>query len=97
MKDSGDKPVARKRLLRKAAPAGGKAHLLGMIIQQTDGHKRITKGENFTLLGGNEETHEAITEGVVKTFEDLKLKGRTLETAEPKEISDLLQKNFPKK
>ena len=98
MKDNEHKPLPSRRNRRAAslAPQEGKAHLLGVIFQKTDGHKRITKGEKFTLVGGNQETHEAITEGVVKTFEDLERKGRTLETADPKEIGELLQKNFPK-
>ena len=61
-----------------------------------DGHKRLTKGEDFTLLGGNKETHEAMTESVVKTTEDLKKKGRTIGSAEPEEVIDLLKKNTPK-
>ena len=48
-----------------------KSHLLGLGLD-SDGEKRITQAERFTLVGGTEETHEAMTETVIKTFEDLK-------------------------
>ena len=70
---------------------------MGLALDKnTDGHKRITKGEKFTLLGGSQQSHEAMTESVVKTFETLKRKGRTLESADPREVAELLQKHYPK-
>lgn len=83
-------PVRRKN-------SGKRSHLLGLALDKnSDGHKRITKGEKFTLLGGSEQSHEAMTESVVKTFETLKRKGRTLESADPREVAELLQKHYPK-
>ena len=35
------------------------AHLLGLGLDCTDGHKRITKADKFSILGGSEETHAA--------------------------------------
>ena len=89
MKDKAPKKPAR-------SSRGGKAHLLGLDFQKNDGHKRITKSDKFTLIGGSEKSHEAMTESVVKTFESLKKKGRTLETADPREVAELLQKHYPK-
>ena len=40
-----------------------KAMILGVGLD-TDGHKRITTGENFALVGGTSETHEVMTEKV---------------------------------
>jgi hypothetical protein len=71
------------------------AHLLGVGLDNKDGHKRITAGEQFTLVGGSQETHERMTETVVKTFEDLKHRGKNLRTVEPKELGDILKKNTP--
>ncbi len=73
-----------------------KSHLLGIGLDNQDGHKRLTIAENFTLVGGSEQTHERMTEMVVKTVEDLKRKGKSLEEACPKELSDTLQKNIPR-
>ncbi|NBX01395.1 hypothetical protein EBR11_02545 [bacterium] len=70
-----------------------KNHLLGIGLDQTDNHKRITQGEGFSLVGGSSETHEKMTETVIKTVEDLQRKGRNLQIADPREIADLLRKH----
>ena len=69
-------------------------HLLGIGLDG-DGHKRVTQAEKFSLIGGTEETHELMTETVIKTFEDLKRRGKELEEASPAELSDILRKNMP--
>ncbi len=71
--------------------------LLGVGLDNRDGHKRITRGEKFAIVGGSAETHERMTEGVVKTMEKLQRKGRELEDAEPREIAELLRENLPGK
>ena len=71
--------------------------LLALGLDNRDGHKRITQGEKFAILGGSQETHERMTETIVKTMEDLQHKGQELEETEPHEIADLLRKNLPKK
>ena len=71
------------------------AHLLGVGLDNDDGHKRITQAEEFSIVGGSENTHERMTETVIKTFEDRKSDGKTLSNIEPEQLSDLLQKNCP--
>ena len=71
------------------------AHLFGLGLDCTDGHKRITQAEKFSILGGSENTHDKMTETLFKTFEDLSLKGKSLESASMEEITDLIQKNTP--
>jgi hypothetical protein len=68
----------------------GKALMLGVGLD-SDGHKRITTGENFALVGGTEETHEVMTEKVIKINEKLKLRGKQLETITGKEFDDIAQ------
>jgi len=72
-----------------------RAHLLGFGLDNDDGHKRITQAEEFSIVGGSQDTHERMTETVIKTFEDIKNKGETLRTIEPQHLSDLIQKNSP--
>ncbi len=72
------------------------AGILGVGLDNEDGHKRITTGEKFTLVGGSEETHGRMTEMVVKTFEELKRRDKRLEQCEPQEIADLLAKSRPR-
>lgn len=71
------------------------AILLGVGLDNTDGHKRITSAEKFAIVGGSHETHEKMTETVMKTFEDMDRKGKSLESIEPGELKDLLKKNSP--
>ena len=51
--------------------------MLGVGLD-SDGHKRITQGHNFALVGGSEETHEAMTEKAIKINEKLEAKGKQL-------------------
>jgi hypothetical protein len=78
---------------KKPAP---KAALLGLGLDNQDGHKRITTGEKFAIVGGSEETHERMTETVVKTFEELKQRGKHLEQVEPRELAEILHKSTPR-
>lgn len=45
----------------------------------SDGHKRMTRGENFALVGGSKETHEEMTEKAVKINEELTNRGKRLD------------------
>lgn len=67
--------------------------LLGLGLDAQDRHKRITRGEGFALVGGSAETHEKMTETVIKTAEELGRKGRTIADAHPEELADLLRKH----
>lgn len=78
----------------KKTPA--KSALLGIGLDNEDGHKRITEGEQFKLVGGSEETHENMTETVLKTFEELKRRDRRLETVDPQELAEILNKSTPR-
>ena len=72
------------------------AGLLGLGLDQTDGHKRITTGERCAILGGSEETHGRMTETVVQTFEELKTRGKQLEQVEPTELAEILHRSAPR-
>jgi len=78
---------------KKSKAAKARRHLLGLGLDGADGHRRLTRGEGFTLAGGSEETHERMTEAVVRTTEDLARKGRNLQEADPREVTDLLRKH----
>jgi hypothetical protein len=67
-----------------------KTMMLGVGLD-TDGHKRITTGDNFALVGGTEETHEAMTEKVIKINERLKSRGKELETISGQEFDDIAE------
>lgn len=65
-----------------------KALILGVGLD-TDGCRRITTGPNFALVGGTEETHEAMTEKARKINEQLKKRGKQLEDVSAKEFADI--------
>ena len=68
----------------------GKAILLGIGLD-SDGHKRVTAGTNFALVGGKQETHEEMTEKVIKINEKLAAKGKQLEEVSSEEFDDIAQ------
>ena len=65
-----------------------KAVLLGVGLD-SDGHKRVTTGPNFALVGGSQETHEVMTEKVIKINEKLAARGKQLENVSPEEFEDI--------
>ncbi len=62
--------------------------MLGLGLD-SDGHKRVTSGPNFLLMGGSQETHEEMTEKVIKINEKLAANGRRLEDISRKEFEDV--------
>ncbi|HET7626507.1 MAG TPA: hypothetical protein VFM25_14720, partial [Verrucomicrobiae bacterium] len=65
-----------------------KAILLG-VGMDSDGHKRITTGPNFALVGGSRETHEVMTEKAIKINEKLAARGKQLEEISREEFDDI--------
>jgi len=62
--------------------------MLGLGLD-SDGHKRVTTGPNFALLGGTHDTHEAMTEKAIKINEKLAAKGKRLEDVSREEFDDI--------
>ncbi len=67
-----------------------KAIMLGLGLN-SDGHKRLTTGPNFALVGGSKEVHEEMTEKVVKINEKLTAKGKTLDHVSQEEFRDIAE------
>ena len=67
-----------------------RASMLGVGLDAKDGETRLTRGKNFTLGGGSEETHAVMQETAVKVNEELKRKGKTLDETSPEEFRDVL-------
>lgn len=82
-----------KKVTRRRKPKA--AHLLGVGLDNKDGHKRLTSAEQFTIVGGSDETHGRMTETVIKTFEELKTRGKRLEAVEPQELEEIIHKSTP--
>ncbi len=73
---------------KSSGPKKGRAILLGVGLD-SDGHKRITTGPNFALVGGSKETHEVMTEKAILINEKLAAKGKNLDTVSREEFDDV--------
>lgn len=58
------------------------AMLLGVGFDGKDGHYRRTRGENFILVGGSEDTHRIMQDKTISLNEELDRRGRRLEDIE---------------
>jgi hypothetical protein len=80
----GRRRKARSRRAKKAA--GG---LLGVGLDAHDGHRRVTTGEGFLLVGGSQETHERMTDIALRMKERLAKRGKTFGELSLSEFEDL--------
>lgn len=66
------------------------AALLGLAFDANDGHSRITRGANFFLAGGSEETHGLMRDTILKINERLDERGLKLADVSAEELRNLL-------
>jgi len=96
--DTNDKsrrrPNVRKTAKSKGARAGASG-ILGIGLDNEDGHKRVTTAERFVIVGGSEETHGRMTETLVKTFEEIKHRGKHIEQVGRAELAEIIHKSTP--
>ena len=79
--------MARKTKAKTTETVG----LIGIGFDHEDGHQRITKAEEFVLVGGSQETHERMQDVAIHLTESLKDKGKRLQDAELQEVIDLIR------
>jgi hypothetical protein len=58
-------------------------------LDSKDGHVRITKGRNFRLFGGSQETHEMMQEKAIKFNEQLDKRHKTLDDLNDQEFHEI--------
>lgn len=66
------------------------AALLGIGLDSQDEETRLTKGENYLLVGGSQQTHEIMQETAVRVNEQLERRGKRLADLEPNEFRDVM-------
>jgi hypothetical protein len=71
------------------------AGLLGLAFDADDGHKRITRGKNFLLAGGSDETHTLMRETIIKVNEQLDARGQKLADITASELRDMINDATP--
>ena len=65
--------------------------LLGIGFDADDDHVRITKGENFDVLMGSDESHEYISELIQDIEREIKERGLALDDLSPEQLSELVK------
>jgi hypothetical protein len=78
--------MSSKRRITERRVAG----LLGLAFDADDGHKRITRGKNFLLAGGSEQTHGLMRDTIVKVTEELDNRGLDLADVSVDQLRDML-------
>ena len=68
--------------------------VFGVGLDNDDGHRRVTTGEDFALCGGSAETHERMQDLVLRMREKLRRKGKTLRDLTRPEFEDLANESL---
>ena len=71
------------------------AGILGLAFDADDGHKRITRGKNFLLAGGSDQTHGLMRETIIKVTEQLDARGQSLSDVTVSELRDIINDAQP--
>ena len=67
-----------------------RARILGVGLDNKDGHVRITQGVNFDIFSGSEHTHEHMRETCIRLNEKLDRRGKRLDDLTRDEFTDLV-------
>ncbi|MBN2096879.1 MAG: hypothetical protein JW714_00205 [Candidatus Omnitrophica bacterium] len=69
-----------------------KSFLLGIGFDARDGHKRLSRGKNFFILGGSKHSHQSMQESCIKFNEELNKRKKRLDDISHQEFYDIAQK-----
>jgi hypothetical protein len=70
--------------------------LLGIGLDRDKGEFRVTRGQDFQILGGSERTHRRMQEKIMHLEEELARDGRSISGLKPddyNEVTEFLQKD----
>lgn len=88
--------MAGKKPQRRTKPEPKVAGVLGVGLDGTDGHTRVTRTEEMVVVGGSAETHERMQETAIRFGENLEKRGKTIQEASVREVIDLLREAIEK-
>jgi hypothetical protein len=77
---------------KKPKKRAKKAGILGVGFDCDDGHTRLTRGDNFLLMGGSQETHQVMQETAIKINEHLGERGKRLDDVTAKELREIVDR-----
>lgn len=67
---------------------------LGVGLDNQDDHQRLTRCEDFLLVGGSAETHERMQDTAIRFGEALRKRGKPLRETSAEEALDLLRESL---
>ncbi len=67
---------------------------VGVGLDNQDGHQRLTRSENFLLVGGSAETHGRMQDTAIRFGEALRKRGKQLRETSTEEALDLLRESL---
>jgi hypothetical protein len=76
------------------SPEQEKPQIVGLValgLDSKDGHVRLTRAEDMLLLGGSQETHQAMQGVAIRFGESLRKRGKRLRDVSVDEVIDLLR------
>jgi len=76
---------------------GNRAEVVGFIgvgLDNTDDHQRLTRSDHFLLVGGSADTHERMQDTAIRFDEALRKRGKTLQDTSTDEALDLLRESL---
>ena len=71
------------------ARRSGRRWILGLGLDGKDGHVRLTRGKNFHLVGGSQDTHGEMQEKMIRLNEELDRRHKTLDTVSVPELDEI--------
>ena len=70
--------------------------IVGVGLDNNDGHNRVTRSEHFLLVGGSEEVHGKMQDTAIYFAEALKKEGTPLSETPVEKVVDILMKSMEK-
>lgn len=86
--------MPRRKAKKRTEPTV--AGVLGLGLDGTDGHKRITRTEEMVLVGGSAETHERMQETAIRFAEELERSGKRLQETPVRDAVEMLREAIEK-
>ena len=78
------KPAAGPKIANK------RGLLVGVRIDKGDGHRRVSRGDDFVAVGGTKEAHEHLRETVAEISDEVKRRKRSLVEVRREELKEII-------
>ncbi len=66
-----------------------RSYILGIGLDTEKGEFRVTRGDDFQILGGSEKTHRTMQDKILSLQDELAREGRTISSLKPAEYKEV--------